>query len=107
MPGIAKTLIDRTILPGFAFKYKSRKGGYDKLLAGRTADVMITSDTPPLIDALVYHKTARRNLRNQVLGFCGIKTRRILQFGSVKTSSDAALGRWIDKARRMGASAAC
>lgn len=62
-----------------------RKGvSWDKLLVGKTADVIVTSDTPPLLDALLYMKPARRVLKNQVLGFCGIKTRNVVQFSSVR-----------------------
>ena len=106
MPTKAKAVLDRALEPGFGFKYHSRGVKWDKLLTGKSADAIITSDTPPLIDTLIYRKPARRVMKNQVLGFCGIKTRSIVQFGSVKTASDQKIFHWIGKAGRMGASAA-
>jgi len=106
MPARAKAVLDRALTSGFGFRYHKRGIGWDKLLTGRTADVMITSDTPPWLDTLLYRKPGRRVLRNQVLGFCGIKTRKIVQFGTVKTADEARRARWIARARRMGRSAA-
>ncbi|MEM1103989.1 MAG: NAD(P)H-dependent oxidoreductase [Pseudomonadota bacterium] len=105
MPARAKAVLDRALLPGFGFKYHKRGFGWDKLLKGRTADVVITSDTPPLLDVLIYHRPARRVIRNQVLGFCGIDVKRVAQFGSVKTASPEKIARWIAEAERMGAKA--
>lgn len=106
MPARAKAVLDRALTSEFGFKYHARGIGWDKLLTGRTADVLITSDTPPLIDTFIYRKPARRVIRNQVLGFCGIKARNVVQFGSVKLADAAKIDRWIGKARAMGQAAA-
>jgi NAD(P)H dehydrogenase (quinone) len=106
MPSKAKAVLDRALLPGFAFKYHDKKVAWDKLLTGKTADAIITSDTPPLIDTLLYRKPARRVLKTQILGFCGVKVRKIIQLGSVKTSTPARINSWIERARQMGAKAA-
>ncbi|MBV1868800.1 MAG: NAD(P)H-dependent oxidoreductase [Marinosulfonomonas sp.] len=73
MPARAKAVLDRALTPGFGYKYRQKGMRWDKLLAGTTADGVITSDTPPLIDTLIYRQPARRVMKNQVLGFCGIK----------------------------------
>ncbi len=106
MPTKAKSVLDRALTPGFAYKYHRRGVKWDKLLTGKTADVIVTSDTPPLIDTLIYWRPARRVMKNQVLGFCGIKTRRAVQFGSVKMASDNKRRGWIDRAARFGMQAA-
>lgn len=106
MPTAAKAVLDRALTSGFAYKYHRRGMGWDKLLTGRTADAFITSDTPPLLDTLLYRKPGRRVLRNQVLGFCGIKTRKILQFGSVKLADARKKARWIARAETLGRKAA-
>lgn len=106
MPTKAKAVLDRALEPGFGFKYHARGVRWDKLLTGKSADAIITSDTPPLIDTLIYRKPARRVMRNQVLGFCGIKTRNVVQFGSVKTASEHKINGWIAQAERMGSKAA-
>lgn len=106
MPTKAKAVLDRALEPGFGFKYHSRGMRWDKLLKGKSGDAIITSDTPPLIDALLYRKPARRVMKNQVFGFCGVKTRSVVQFGSVKTASETKINGWIARAGRMGGTAA-
>ena len=106
LPAQMKSVLDRGLTSGFAYKYKARGAAWDKLLTGRTADVIITSDTPPLIDRLLYGRPGRRVWRNQILGFCGIKPRKIIQLGSVKLADEAKRLGWIDQAGRLGASLA-
>jgi putative NADPH-quinone reductase len=106
MPARAKAVLDRALTSGFGFKYHKRGMGWDKLLTGRTADAILTSDTPTLIDTLLYLKPPRRVIRNQVLKFCGIRPRKVVQFGSVKLSDASKRARWIERARRMGRTAA-
>ena len=106
MPTLAKAVLDRALTSGFAYKYHRRGMGWDKLLSGRTADALITSDTPPLLDTFLYRKPGRRVLKNQVLGFCGIKLRKMRQLGSVKLAAPEKIARWIDNARDMGRAAA-
>lgn len=106
MPAKAKAVLDRALLSGFGFKYHGEGLGWDKLLTGKTADAMITSDTPPLIDTFIYRKPARRVLKTQVLGFCGVKVRKLVQIGPVKTSKPAKIDSWIARAEHMGVNAA-
>ncbi len=106
MPTKAKAVLDRALTPGFGFKYHRKGVAWDKLLVGKTADAVITSDTPPLLDTVLYRKPARRVMKNQVLGFCGIKTKNVIQLGSVKMASPEKIGRWMHRAQRMGQRAA-
>ena len=106
MPAKTKALFDRALTPGFAYKYHARGVAWDKLLLGKTADAIITSDTPPIIDTLLYRRAARRILKNQVFGFCGIKTHNAVQFGSVKLADEEKIRGWLTRAHNMGAKAA-
>lgn len=106
MPAKAKLVLDRALTSGFGYKYHKKGMGWDKLLTGKTADVIITSDTPPLIDTLIYWRPGRRVMKNQVLGFCGIKVKTVKQFGSVKLANDKKISGWLKHAGKMGAKAA-
>lgn len=106
MPARAKAVLDQALTPGFGFKYHDQGVGWDKLLTGRTGDVIITSDTPPWYDTLVFKKPGRRVIANQVLGFCGIKPRKIVQFGTIKTATASKREGWLARARKLGESAA-
>lgn len=105
MPGKMKSVLDRALLPGFAFKYHDKGLMWDKLLDGRTGDAIITSDTPPIYDALRFRKPGRRVIRNQVYGFVGIKPAKILQIGPVKTASEDKIKFWLETAYKMGSEA--
>lgn len=48
-PGMLKAALERVLMPGFAFKYHEKGGGWDRLLAGRTAELLVTMDTPPFL----------------------------------------------------------
>ena len=106
MPTKAKAVLDMALVPGFAYKYHDKGMFWDKLLDGRTGDGIITSDTPPWLDTLLYRRPGRRVLRNQILNFVGIKPRKIVQLGSVKHAKPAKIAGWLTKAETMGARAA-
>jgi putative NADPH-quinone reductase len=103
-PALLKGFLDRTFLPGFAFKYRENSSFWDRLLAGRSARVLVTMDAPPLYDGLFYG--GRRLMKRAVLRFCGFRPVRSSAFGSVKGSSDGARARWVEKARTLGERAA-
>ncbi|MEM9278744.1 MAG: NAD(P)H-dependent oxidoreductase [Pseudomonadota bacterium] len=106
MPAKAKAVLDRGLTPGFAYKYHGRKVAWDKLLSGKTGDAVITSDTPPWIDLMMYKQPGRRVLKNQVFDFCGVKPKAIKQFGSVKMADENRIAKWLDQTNQMGMKAA-
>jgi len=79
-----KGLLDRVILPGFAFRYHKKGVFWDRLLAGRSADVVVTMDTPPWYLRAVYGDPVGRRWRRQVLGFCGFNPIRVFRFGPTR-----------------------
>lgn len=102
IPGQAKAVLDRALLPGFAFKYHEKGMGWDKLLAGRTGDILITSDTPPAWDRWVYGQPGRNALTRQVFKFVGIKPLHVRQIGRIQGSSDKQRARWLNMAQELG-----
>lgn len=106
IPARLKGLIDRTFLPGFAFRYEKGQTWPDQLLKGRTATLLITLDTPPWYFRLFQGAPAVRQLDTATLAFCGFKPVRHHLFGPVIHSDDARRQRWLDKAGALGARAA-
>ncbi|WP_394561988.1 NAD(P)H-dependent oxidoreductase [Aquipseudomonas alcaligenes] len=102
VPALLKGFFDRTFLPGFAFKYRNRSQLWDKLLTGRTADLLVTLDTPPWYFRWVYGAPAHRQMVRTILGFCGIKTRRLTEFAPVRSSSEEQRQNWLRKAESLG-----
>lgn len=100
-PALLKGFLDRVMTPGFAFRHIGH-GNWDKLLAGRTADLITTMDTPPLVYRLVYRAPGDRALARATLGYCGLRTARIDTFGPVITSTAAQRSQWLARAHANG-----
>jgi putative NADPH-quinone reductase len=94
-PALLKGFLDRTLLPGFAFRYHPAGKGWDKLLAGRSARVINTMDWPPLAYHLVLGAPAHKAMGRATLGFCGVKPVRFTDVGSVKGSTPAQRETWL------------
>ena len=102
MPALLKGFIDRTFLPGFAFKYRDDSIWWDRLLKGRTARLIVTMDAPVWFYWLAYGRPGHNAMKKMVLEFCGIKPVRITSFGSVKRSSEKERARWLAKVESLG-----
>ncbi len=102
MPALMKGFIDRVILPGFAFRYRPDSRWWDRLLRGKSAQLIVTMDTPPLWYRWVIGRPGHNQMRRSVLGFCGVKPVKVSQFGPVKRSAPARREKWVGKARAMG-----
>ncbi|MFJ2538671.1 NAD(P)H-dependent oxidoreductase [Pseudomonas sp. NPDC087614] len=101
IPALLKGFFDRVLLPGFAFKYRKGKAFPDKLLKGRTADLLVTMDTPPWYYRWVYRMPASHEVRKSTLAFCGIKPLRTLTFGPVLGSSAQQRQAWLLQAQAI------
>lgn len=104
-PAELKGLIDRLFLPGFMFAYHQDDPWWDRLMAGRSADVIITMDTPPLFLWLSYGNAIIRRWKGQVLGFVGFAPVRLLACGPVrKGGAEKSLAKWQSKIERLARS---
>ena len=102
LPALLKGFIDRVFLPGFAFKYRKDSPWWDRLLAGRSARLLVTMDSPPWYYRWIYRMPGHNQMRRTILEYCGIKPVRISSFGIVKSSSASQRGKWLEAARRAG-----
>ena len=82
-PAELKGLIDRVFLPKFTFAYHVGDPWWDKLMQGRSADLIATMDTPPFILWLWHGNALLKRWKGQVLGFCGFAPVRTLKLGPV------------------------
>jgi len=101
MPALMKGFFDRVFLPGFAFKYRGSSLP-DKLLSGRTAQLMVTMDTPPWFYRWIYRMPGHNEMKRSILEFCGIKVVKISEFGPVKGSNQKQREKWIAIAKDLG-----
>jgi putative NADPH-quinone reductase len=105
MPALLKGFFDRALLPGYAFRYRKDSVWWDRLLAGRSARVLTTMDTPPWYYRWVYRMPGHQQTRRTILEFCGIKPVKIAAFGPVRSSTSAQRDAWLRQAERLGGKA--
>ncbi|WP_242698664.1 NAD(P)H-dependent oxidoreductase [Alteromonas sp. 5E99-2] len=101
IPAKFKGVIDRTFLPGFAFKYKGKKGRLEKLLHGRTSQLIFTLDTPVFWYKYVKGNLIYKQLKSAVLGFSGIKNLSSTYFGPVLSSTEEKRDKWLKKTQKL------
>ncbi|MDB5743753.1 MAG: ycaK [Polaromonas sp.] len=101
-PALLKGFLDRVLTEGFSFRTCEGGTGYQGLLTGRSAQLITTMDTPPLVHRLVYRQPGKNAMARATLGFCGVRPTRSLVFGSVKNSSAEQRQQWLARARRQG-----
>ena len=101
-PALLKGLVDRLFLPGFAFEYQEKSPFPKKLLKGKTARLIVTTDTPNWYYSLVYGKPGHNSMKKCILGFCGVKSVKITTFGSIKNATGKKKNAWLTKAEQLG-----
>ncbi len=97
IPALLKGFIDRTFLPGFAFRYRPNSIWWDRLLAGRSAHLIVTMDTPPWYYRWIYKMPGHNQMKITILEWCGVKPVKISSFGPLKDSTDQQRENWRQK----------
>ncbi len=102
-PALLKAFIERTLMPGYAFKHKKSKRvvAWDKFLQGKSARVISTMDTPPLYYRWIIGDPGYKMMKD-ILRFCGIKPVHRTYFGSVRMSSEETRLKWLNSCYRIG-----
>jgi putative NADPH-quinone reductase/1,4-dihydroxy-2-naphthoate octaprenyltransferase len=100
-PARLQGLLDRVLLPGFAF-VETPNGRFAGLLHGKTAHLVITMDMPPAVYRLIYRAPGLNAMKRSALGFCGVETTATLSFGPVKDSSAVQRAAWMERCRALG-----
>lgn len=106
-PALLKVYFEVVFAPGVAFRYLPPRGGrarWEKLLAGRTAQLLVTGDAPRWFWRFVRGAADERALKRSILGFCGVTTMKTTYFGSVAMSTPAQREQWLNRAGALGSS---
>ncbi len=102
MPGVMKCFFERLFLPGMAFQYKENSVWWDKLLAGKTAHMIITMDTPKWYFWLVYGNSGINQLKKNILEFCGVSPVKVTTISPIRNSTLDFRKKWIEKVEKLG-----
>ena len=104
IPAKLKGLFDRILLPGHSFNPRKLKYGLpEPLLKGRTARIILTSDTKSWLLRLVYHNALINQLKCQIFSFIGVKPTHFTQFAPASHPTEQNLEKWFSEVRYLGA----
>lgn len=103
VPALLKGFLDRTFLPGFAFKkHEGSLTRWDKLLKGRSAHIIATADQPAWFYRLRYNRPSHHMLKGLLFEFCGVRPVKSTFLGPLRLSSDAFRERGLEKVYALG-----
>ncbi|MEZ5662126.1 MAG: NAD(P)H-dependent oxidoreductase [Burkholderiaceae bacterium] len=101
VPALLKGFLDRTLERGWAFRYHAN-GMPEGLLAGRSARLIVTTDSPGFYLRFIQGDPTVKALVRSTLRFCGLKPVDVTRIGPVKTSGGAQRQRWLDAVKLQG-----
>ncbi|URJ44349.1 NAD(P)H-dependent oxidoreductase [Paenibacillus polymyxa] len=102
LPALMKGFIDRTFMPGFAFKYQKGKPLPDKLLKGRTARLITTMDGPHWYYRFFQGQPVHRMMKDSTLHLCGVKPVHSTAIDLMNKLSDQQRNDWLSKVEQLG-----
>lgn len=103
-PALMKGFIDRTFLPGIAYQPIEKKPLPEKLLKGKSARLIITSDTPKWYNFLIMKRPAINQFKKGTLQFCGINPVKVTYIATIKNSNSDFRKKWLEKIFLLGES---
>lgn len=104
MPALLKGMWDRIFLPKFAFHFHKDGLGWDKLMKGKTARVIITSKNWPILERVLFGDFTNEVAR-AILGFAGYKV-KLTEIGRSEQMPDLQKARWMKRIGSLARKAA-
>ena len=102
MPALLKGFFEQVFRPGFAHRTDAR--GWEALLKGRSARIVVTMGMPALIYRWYFGAHGLKSLERSILRFVGIKPIRETLIGMVGSLNEKKSKTWLEKLRTLGAS---
>lgn len=100
-PAVMKAFLDRTMLPGFAFKYRENSVWWDKYLTGKSAHIISTMHTPYWYYRLIYGNPSIKAFKKVTLQFCGINKIKTTIFSATQNQT-VPIKKWTNKVKLLG-----
>jgi putative NADPH-quinone reductase len=100
MPALLKGFLEHILRPGFAMEYR-KQGFPKKLLAGRSARIVVTMGMPVLLYRWYFGAYGVRSFERSMLDFAGIRPIRESFYG-LAFADEKKRARWIEEMHRCG-----
>jgi putative NADPH-quinone reductase len=104
MPGLLKCFFEQALRPGFAYQGGMADGKFQKNLSGKSARIIVTMGMPALVYRFYFGAHGLKNLRRNILSFCGINPIRETVIGLIENKNAGARAKWIAQAEAFGRS---
>ncbi|PCC67723.1 Putative NADPH-quinone reductase (modulator of drug activity B) [Nannocystis exedens] len=102
-PAVVRALVDRLFLPDWAFAYRPGKALPEGLLAGRSARVLTTMDSPSWWYALWHYRALHGSFVNGTLRFVGLAPVKLSALFATRTRTAAQRQRWLAEVQATAA----
>lgn len=102
MPALLKAFLEQVARPGFAVPAPGGASQGAKLLAGRSARVVVTMGMPALVYRWYFRAHSVKSLERNILGFVGFAPVHETLVGSVEQLGDAGVATWLARMRKAG-----
>jgi len=102
MPALLKAFLEQVLRPGFAFKYQKSGGMAKKLLAGKSARIVVTMGMPTFVYRWIFGAHDLKLLKRNTLWFCGIGPVKASIIGNIEGMTEKKRMAWLDELRGLG-----
>jgi putative NADPH-quinone reductase len=102
MPALMKGFLEQVARPGFALSHFRAGELPKKLLAGRSARIVVTMGMPALVYRWYFRAHSLKALERNILGFVGIAPIHETLVGTVEGMSEKERQAWLAKLGRLG-----
>ncbi|MCX4187688.1 NAD(P)H-dependent oxidoreductase [Methylophaga sp. OBS4] len=102
MPALLKVFLEQVLRPGFAFEMSPDGKRWTKNLTDKSARIVVTMGMPAFVYRWYFRAHGLKNMRRNILGFCGIKPIRESLIGMVEGAESARINKWLAKMRTLG-----
>jgi putative NADPH-quinone reductase len=102
LPALLKGFLEQTLRPGFAYAGGMDRGRFNKLLKGKSARIVITMGMPAVVYRLFFGAHGLKNLRRNILGFCGVGPIKESLIGLIEQDNPKARETWLARALHLG-----
>ncbi|MBS2017662.1 MAG: NAD(P)H-dependent oxidoreductase [Deltaproteobacteria bacterium] len=102
-PALVRAVVERVFVPGWAFRYEEGRALPRGLLAGRSARVIVTMDSPGWWYTAMNHRAVHRSFGTATLSFCGLAPVEFTTIHGVREMTEARREAWCERVSAQAA----